>query len=227
MLAVQQCGQDADHAVHAGTRVADLGAGHRGRTVLGTRRAGRAAHALGHVFVRLAVRVRPRAEALDRRVDQARVQLLQAVPVETSAIEHAGAEVLHQHVAALHQVFQQRLALGRLHVQRQAALVGVQHREVEAVGVRHVAQLAARDVTASGQFDLDHVGAQPGHQLGGRGAGLHVRHVQDADTIQCFVIHGVVSLKILLRACWITYVIYHATTRRKCSAVQTFHSASQ
>ena len=60
------------------------------------------------------------------------------------------------------------LALGVLGVDRDRALVLVEHREVQAVHARNVAQLAARDVALAGAFDLDHVGAQPREQLRAR-----------------------------------------------------------
>ena len=41
----------------------------------------------------------------------------------------------------------------------------VEHREIEAVDVRDVAQLPARDVALAGPLDLDHVGAEPGQKL--------------------------------------------------------------
>ncbi|MNS98248.1 hypothetical protein D3C86_1505670 [compost metagenome] len=191
MLALQQCAQDPDHAVHARTRIADLRARHQWHAAgFACRRCG-TAHALSHVFIRLAVLVGAGTEALDRRIDHARIQVLDMFPVESGAGQHARTEVLDQHIALLNQVFQQCLAFRRFHIERQATLVAVQHGEVQAVSVGHVTQLAARDVTASGQFDLDHVGAHPGHQLRSRGAGLNVRQVQDANAVQGFALrHG-------------------------------------
>ena len=78
------------------------------------------------------------------------------------------------------------LPLGRLHVDRDAALVRVQHREIEAVGALHVLQLAAGDVAAAGQLDLDHVGAHPGQQLRPGRAGLDMAHIEDAHAFECF-----------------------------------------
>ena len=77
------------------------------------------------------------------------------------------------------------LPFGVLGVERDRALVVVQHREVEAVHVRDVAQLAARDVAGARALDLDHVGAEPGEQLRARRPRLHVREVQDLDAVQC------------------------------------------
>ena len=43
---------------------------------------------------------RARAEALERGVDEPRVDLLDALPGEAQPVDHAGAEVLHQDVGA-------------------------------------------------------------------------------------------------------------------------------
>ena len=80
--------------------------------------------------------------------------------------------------------------LAILGVERDRALVAVQHGEVEAVDARQVAQLAARDVAAR-PLDLDHVGAEPGQQLGAGRPGLHMGHVQNADAFERF--HGSLS----------------------------------
>src|SRR2546425_11423320 len=79
------------------------------------------------------------------------------------------------------------LALGALHVDGDRALVAVEHREVQAVGVRHVAQLASGRV-ALRVLELDDVRAHPGEELRARRPRLHVRHVEDADPFECF--HG-------------------------------------
>ena len=70
-----------------------------------------AAGALRDVLVDLAVCVRPRPEALDRCDDHLRVELLDALPREAHAIERAGREVLHQHVAVLDELLEHLLAL--------------------------------------------------------------------------------------------------------------------
>jgi hypothetical protein len=59
----------------------------------------------------------------------------------------------------------------------------VQHREIEAVHVRNVAQLSARDVAFAGALDLDHVGAEPCEQLRAGRSRLHVREIEDADAV--------------------------------------------
>ena len=85
---------------------------------------------------------------------------------------------------ALHQRLEHLLALRILGVEGDRALVVVQHREIEAVHIRNVAQLAARDVADAGPLHFDHVGAEPGEKLGAGGAGLHVGEIEDADAFQ-------------------------------------------
>ena len=62
----------------------------------------------------------------------------------------------------------------------------VQHREIEAVHIRDVLQLAARDVADAGPLDLDHVGAEPGEELRAGRPGLHMGEVEDADAFEGF-----------------------------------------
>ena len=57
------------------------------------------------------------------------------------------------------------LPLRVLGIDRDRALVAVEHREIEAVGALHVAQLAARDVADARPLDLDAVGAHVGQKL--------------------------------------------------------------
>src|SRR5712691_5185698 len=53
------------------------------------------------------------------------------------------------------------------------------------VGVRHVAQLAARRVTGR-ILELDDIGTHPGKELRAGRPRLHVTHVEDADSLECF-----------------------------------------
>ena len=134
-------------------------------------------------------------EALDRSQDHLRVQLLDALPGKSHAVQRAGAEVLHHHVGLLDQLLQHFLAFLLLRVQGQGALVGVEHREVQRVGIGDVAQLAAGDVAGAGALDLDHVRAEPGQHLGAGRTGLDVGEVDDLEALQRFV-HVSISLSV-------------------------------
>ena len=170
--------------MQAGAGIADLRAGDERRALAEAGGRGRAAGALGDVLVDLAVLVGTGAEALDRGDDHARIELVDMLEGQPHAVERAGREILHQHVAVLHQPVEDFLALGMLGVDGDRALVAVEHGEIEAVGALHVAQLAARDVADAGPLDLDHVGAHIGEQLGAGRPRLHVGEIEDAHAVE-------------------------------------------
>ncbi len=181
--------------------VADLRAGHQGRTVVEAGRRCCSARALRDIFIDLAVLVGTRAEALDRRDDHARIELLDALPRESHPVERAGREILDQHVAFLHQRLEDFLALRILGVDGDRALVVVEHREIEAVDVGDVAQLAARDVALARSLHLDDVGAQPCQKLRAGRARLHVGEVENLDAVQCLAHYVPLSIAVTPRSC--------------------------
>src|SRR6185312_210362 len=140
---------------------------------------------LGNVLVYLAILVGPGAETLDGSDDHPRIELLNALPGESHAIQRAGSEVLHQHIATLHQLLENLLAGRTFGVESDGALVVVEHGEVKAVGVRNVAQLLACHVARAGALDLDHIRAEPRQQLCTGGTRLHVCEIENAHSIQC------------------------------------------
>ena len=145
-----------------------------------------AAGALRDVLVDLAVLIRTGAEALHRGQDHARVQRLDVLPGEAHAVERAGGEILHHHVAGLHQRLEHRLALRVAAIDGDRALVVVQHREIQAVHLGNVLQLPARDVADAGPLHLDHVGAEPGEKLRAGRPRLHMGEVENANAVECF-----------------------------------------
>ena len=106
---------------------------------------------------------------------------MQRLPAEAEPVERAGAEILQEHVRLLDQLAEQLLAARRFQVERQAALVGVEQEEKEAVAVLDVAHVAARHIAALRLLELDHVGAEKAEDLRAGGPRLVVRHVDDAD----------------------------------------------
>ncbi len=162
LLSVKQGSDDAQCQMQASARITDLCTRHHRWAVVKTGCACRAAGTLRHVLVHLAVLVRPRAEALDRGIDHARVDLLDALPGEAHAIERARRKVLHHHVAVFDQRGEDLLAVLALGVQGDAALVVIEHGEVQAVDVGNVAQLAACGITDAGALNLDDVSTKPG-----------------------------------------------------------------
>src|SRR6516165_3470683 len=175
---------DAEGEVQTGAAVADLRASDERRAVAEPGGGGGAARALGDVLVDLAVLIGAGAEALDRGHDHARIGLVDVLPGQPHAVERAGGEILHQHVAVLDQPVEDFLARGMLGVDRDRALAAVEHGEIEAVGAFDVAQLAARDVADAGALDLDHVGAHIGEQLRAGRTRLHMREIEDAHAVE-------------------------------------------
>src|SRR5205807_2594456 len=182
---LHQRGENADHAVHAGARIPD-GRPHIGRRIVG--KAGdahRAAHRLRDRFVALVVGVGPvRAEALDARVDQARVELLDRRIAEAEALDDARAEVLEQHVAGLQQGAKHVLGARVLEIQGEASLVRVEGQIEEAVRVGPIREHLPGGVALDRLFHLDHVGPEPGQHLTARGPRLIVRDIDDPDARQ-------------------------------------------
>ena len=182
LMALLQRRENADRHVHPGAAVADRRQ-HNGRRVF--REAGhrhRAAHRLRHRLVALEMRVGAvAAEALDRRVDQPRVEVAQHVPAEPQPLHRAGAEIFEQHVRLFDDFLEQPLSVVGLQVERQAALVGVEQQEEQAVGAGLFEMHGARDIARFRLFELDHVGAEKGQDLGAGRPRLVVRHVDDAD----------------------------------------------
>ena len=174
---------DAKRQMQPGAAVADLRTGDQRRAIVESGRRRRAASALRDVLIHLAVLVRTGAEPLDRRDDHSRVERIDALPRKSHPIECARREVLDQHVAVLDQRLEDRLASRMLGVERDRAFVAIQHREVEAVDVRDVAELPARDVAGARALDLDDVGAEIAQQLRARRTRLHVREIQDLDSV--------------------------------------------
>src|SRR5271166_3244937 len=187
IMALLQRRKDADRHMNAGAGIADR-RHDKGRRVF--REAGdahRPAHRLRDRLEALEIGIRPiAAEALDRRVDQTRVDLRQNLPAETQPVERPRAEILDHHIRLGDQLFEQLLAASGLQIQRQAALVGVKQQEEEAVAVL-VTHVAARDVAALRLFELDHIGAEKAEYLRACRPRLIVGHVDDANARQRLV----------------------------------------
>src|SRR6185503_11548852 len=116
--------------MQSGARVADLRTGDERRTLAEAGGRGRAAGALRDVLVDLAVLVWAGAKTLHRGDDHARIELVDVLPGQPHAVERAGREILNQHVAILDQAIEDLAALRVLGVDRDRALVAVEHREI-------------------------------------------------------------------------------------------------
>ena len=82
------------------------------------------------------------------------------VVAEAELLHRAAPEVLDQHVGVAHQAQQDLAALRLLEVERDAALVAVQHQERRRDAVDARLAIAARVVAAGQLLDLDDVGAE-------------------------------------------------------------------
>src|SRR5207237_10572669 len=107
-----QRGQDADLHVHTAARSADR-RDDKGRRVLGKPgNAHRAAHSLGDRLVALVVAVGAvGAEALDRRIDEARVDPGERLVAEAEPVERSGTEILQEYVRLGDHLLEEALAL--------------------------------------------------------------------------------------------------------------------
>ena len=122
------------------------------------------------------------AKAGHAHVDQLGVEAAQFVGTNAQAIGHAGAEVLHHHIGLCGQLVHQGHGLGVLHVEHQALLVAVHHREQGALAVFHGADVAV--VVTLRWLDLDDFGTQIGQQRSGQRAGQHTGEIQNLDALQ-------------------------------------------
>ena len=117
------------------------------------------------------------AGALHGHVDEPGVPGVQLLPARTPALEHAGREVLDQHVCLLNHRAQDIGRTGGAHVQRDAVLRPVPHARVRKVVGRRA------DGSQLG-LHLDDVGAEIGHDARGERAGEHMGEVDDAQAVQ-------------------------------------------
>ena len=204
LLATDVSCQDANRQVHAGVAVAQGRSRNHGAGLLTFPPASGgscAASALRHIFIDFQVFVMMTiAETFDRGQDQLRVEFLDAFPGEAHTIQRTWAKVLDQHIAFFDELFQDGFALRLFCVERQGALVAIEHGEVQRINIGDVAQLASRHIASAGALDLDHVSAEPGQHLRAGGACLHMGEVDDLDTVEgfvhdfCFLINGLTDL---------------------------------
>ena len=180
---------DAVGAVHPGEQVADrhadalrvvgVGAGERHQAALALRDlVVPGPPALGPVV----------AEPADRQQDEPGVELVEPLDGEAEPVEHAGAEVLEQHVGAGDEPGQRLAALVGLQVEGHRLLVAVARQEVRrdrlVVGAHEGRSPATRLVAAPGGLDLDDAGAHVGEHHPAVGPGEGPGQVDDDDVVE-------------------------------------------
>src|SRR6185295_8344009 len=127
--------------------------------------------------------VRPgRTEALDREVDQPRIDLAKRLVAEAESFESAERVVLAEDVDLLHQLAEDLAAVVALQIERDAALVRVEQQEVVRIDALLLGQQPPTLLAHLRRFDFDDVRAEPGEHLRARRAGFELRQVEDFHT---------------------------------------------
>jgi hypothetical protein len=123
------------------------------------------------------------AVARDRDVDQRGIDLSELVVAEAVLFGSAGAEILAEHFRRRDQLVQDLAPFPGLEVQGDALHAAIVGLEIGA-GMAGQHGRAARRVAALGHFDLDHLGAEIGHQHVRHRAGLRRGTGDDLDAVQ-------------------------------------------
>src|SRR5690606_22967738 len=126
----------------------------------------------------------------------------QRVEPQAQALHDAGPEVLDNHLRALHQTAEHRLALRVLQVDGDRTLACVLRQErcahAPPVELGIGAQLAGQ-VARAARLDLDDFRPQVGELVAGERAGQHIGQVQDAHTLQGSICHSLCQSTLMPR----------------------------
>ena len=182
-VSLHQRGENADHAVHARARVADRRPDEGRRAVGEARDAHGAAHRLGYRLVALVVAVRTiRPEALDARVDEARVEgphgLHSRSPGDRGHRDRSSRGGHRRSSGARRKTF---FARGFFRFSGRLRLLALNERKKRLSESGRSRMGLPRDVAALRLFDLDDVRPEPCEHLAARGPGLIVREVDHPD----------------------------------------------
>jgi hypothetical protein len=181
-LALQQRDQDAHGAEQPGGQVGDRDTDPHRPLPGDSGDRHQPAHALGDLVEAGALRIGTGlAEAGNARKDDARIDLAQHLVVDPQPFLDVGPEVLDHHVGLLDHFLEGGDALGRLEVERDAALVAMQVHEIRAVP--GAAQRLA-GVQGGGRFDLDDVRAPIGELTHASGAGADPGQIEHGKTAE-------------------------------------------
>ncbi len=177
-LALLQRQHRAEGAEDAAHDIDHRGAGAQ-RPAAGPGHVGEPTHHLHDLVERRPLLIGSGQEALQRTVDEARVDLLQMRRPQLALGHRARREVLDQDVGRLQQLDEDRPALRCIGVEREALLVAV---EVTEEAGTEAAQLAC--AVAVHRFDLDHLGAEIGQDHAAGRPENGVREFDDANALE-------------------------------------------
>ena len=119
-------------------------------------------HVEGEVFFERAAF----AETLELGIDDAGVDRLHHVIGQAQPLDRAGGEVLHHHVRLTDHVLDQIEALGRLQIDGDRFLIGVEEVKIIRIIVQQAGLQAAAGIAHIRILDLHHLGAEPGKGFG-------------------------------------------------------------
>jgi hypothetical protein len=127
--------------------------------------------------------LRPRlAEGRDAGHDQSRVETAEILPAQVPALQCPRPKVLGHHIDARHQLADDVLPFGVMQVEGHDPLVAILHRPpVADIFLRR--PHAPHIVAAPGHLDLDHLGAELGHQRAAEWPGDDLRQLQDPNAV--------------------------------------------
>ena len=152
---------DGESGLDAGSGIADGRAGTHGRAIGSSGNRKSASRRLSHhVHALVAAVGAARAEALDARVDDVRLDGAHDVVVDVELLDDPGPVVLHEGVVVGQHRQQQVAALGDAEVDRDAALVAVPVDEINGVEF-FAAWTPPAGIAGFRLFDFHHVGAKP------------------------------------------------------------------
>ncbi len=185
LVALAQGAQDRDDAPQAAGDVGELPAGHRGRGARGAHQPEQPGARQVVEIVAGALRERARLPVAGQRADDEPGRGgPQGVVAEAEAGEHAGPELLEEHVVA-GQEAHERAPPGRpFEVEHEAALAPVERGERGRLAPLAEGRHRAQVVAAARVFELVDPGAEVGEHERGEGARQEARQVEDANAVE-------------------------------------------
>ena len=194
------CGKDANGYMKSAQNITQRRTGTGGLSALGTGDGHHTAHGLSQdIIARAQVVGTVAAEAGDRRIDDAGIDLLQDIIAQPQLVHHAGAVVFHHDIRFFDKLLEDLLALRGLQVQGDPLFVAVDVGKIDAFPLTiqifgTEGGIAAGVVTAFGDLDLDDVCAHVSQHHGAEGAGKHTGQVENGQVLQCHMFTHVTAL---------------------------------